>query len=191
MAIKIVPRTPRPDFIGVKNFDPLADIAIDTLAEGLIAKSVLDTGFVTINFTRTADEFDKDELELEYGVKGQGLTLWDQKILLGEVSSRPVGTIPIRLPASLFPEQPTPAEPTPYQVMFQLYKAGGGVNEPSNVLDFVIDQTAPFGSKRSDSNGNTVVTLAVPTPPPHSLMHPRMHNAQLTKPGWRTRQTTT
>ncbi|MHB2242219.1 hypothetical protein [Pseudomonas monsensis] len=166
MAIKIVPRTPRPDSNGVKNIDPLADIAIDTLADGLIAKSVLDTGFVTINFTRTAEEFDKDELELEYGVKGQALTLWDEKILLGDVSSRPVGTIPIRLPASLFPERPTPAEPTTYEIMFQLYKEAGGVNEPSNVLEFVIDQTAPFGSKRSDSNGNTVVTLAVPTPTP-------------------------
>ncbi|MGZ9668133.1 hypothetical protein ACXX9E_18970 [Pseudomonas sp. GNP014] len=50
----------------------MADIAIDTLADGLIAKSMLDTGFVTIDFTRTAEEFDKDELELEYGVKGQG-----------------------------------------------------------------------------------------------------------------------
>jgi hypothetical protein len=166
MAIKIVPRTARPDSSGVKNIDPLADIAIDTLADGLIAKSVLDTGFVTINFTRTAEEFDQDELELEYGVKGQALTLWDQKIVLGPVAGRPVGTIPIQLPASLFPELPTPAAPTTHEVMFQLYKAGGGVNEPSNVLEFVIDKTAPFGSKRSDTNGNTVVTLAVPTPTP-------------------------
>ncbi|WP_162556214.1 hypothetical protein [Pseudomonas sp. 31-12] len=172
MAIKIVPRTPRPEFNGVKNIDPLADISIDTLADGLIAKSVLDTGFVTIDFTRTAEEFDEDELELEYGVKGQTLTTWSQKIALGPVATRPVGTIPIPLPASLFPELPTPATPTTHEVMFQLYKEGGGVNEPSNVLEFVIDKTAPFGSKRSDANGNAVVTLAVPTPTPAFVNSP-------------------
>ena len=172
MAIKIVPRTARPDSNGVKNIDPLADIAIDTLADGLIAKSVLDTGFVTINFTRTAEEFDEDELELEYGVKGQTLTLWDQKILLGPVAGRPVGTIPIQLPASLFPELPAPATPTTYEVEFELYKAGGGINEPTNRLEFVIDKTAPFGSKRSDNAGNTVVTLVVPTPTPQFVNPP-------------------
>ena len=172
MAIKIVPRTARPDSNGVKNIDPLADIAIDTLADGLIAKSVLDTGFVTINFTRTAEEFDQDELELEYGVKGQTLTLWDQKILLGPVAGRPVGTIPIQLPASLFPELPAPATPTTYEVEFELYKAGGGINEPTNRLEFVIDKTAPFGSKRSDNAGNTVVTLVVPTPTPQFVNPP-------------------
>ncbi|KJZ43220.1 hypothetical protein VC34_14650 [Pseudomonas fluorescens] len=172
MAIKIVPRTPRPDSNGVKNIGPLADIAIDTLADGLIAKSVLDTGFVTINFTRTAEEFDEDELEVDSAVKGRPLTLWDQKIVLGPVAARPVGTIPIRLPASLFPELPTPATPTTYEVMFQLYKEGGGVNEPSNLLEFVIDKTAPFGSKRSDANGNAVVTLAVPTPTPAFVNSP-------------------
>lgn len=172
MAIKIVPRTPRPEFNGVKNIGPLADIAIDTLADGLIAKSVLDTGFVTINFTRAAEEFDEDELELEHGVKGQALTLWDQKIQLGPIAGRPVGTIPIQLPASLFPERPTPATPTTYEVMFQLYKQGGGINEPSNVLEFVIDKTAPFGSKRSDLNGNTVVSLVAPTPTPVFVNQP-------------------
>ncbi|WP_283188132.1 hypothetical protein [Pseudomonas sp. PMCC200344] len=172
MAIKIVPRTPRPEFNGVKNIGPLADIAIVTLADGLIAKSVLDTGFVTINFTRTAEEFDEDELELESGLKGTTRTLWDQKIVLGPVAARPVGIIPIQLPASLFPELPTPATPTTYEVMFQLYKEGGGVNEPSNVLEFVIDKTAPFGSKRSDANGNAVVTLAVPTPTPAFVNSP-------------------
>ncbi|KAA0961776.1 hypothetical protein [Pseudomonas sp. ANT_H12B] len=166
MAIKFVPRTPRPEFNGVKNMDPLAVIDIVTLADGLIAKSVLDTGFVTINFTRTAEEFDEDELELKFGVKGQAQDLWDQKILLGPVAARPVGTIPIQLPASLFPELPTPATPTIYEAMFELYKQAGGVNEPSNDLEFVIDKTAPFGSKRSDNDGNTVVTLVVPTPTP-------------------------
>jgi hypothetical protein len=166
MAIKIVPRTPRPEFNGVRDIGPLSIIAIDTLADDLIAKSVLDTGFVTINFTRTPDEHDEDELELEYAVKGQTLTVWDQKILLGPIADRPVGTIPIPLPARLFPELPTPATPTTYEVMFQLYKEGGGINDPSNVLEFVIDKTAPFGSKRSDANGNTIVTLAVPTPAP-------------------------
>lgn len=166
MAIKIVPRTPRPDSIGVKNVDPLADVAIDTLADGLIAKTVLDTGFLIFNFTRTPDELEKDEVEMEFGVKGQSPITWNDKFELGPIADRPVGTIELKVPVSLFPELPTPAGPTTYEVRFQLYKGAGGVNEPSNLLEFVIDQTAPFGSKRSDSNGNTVVTLAVPTPTP-------------------------
>ncbi|WP_198044933.1 hypothetical protein [Pseudomonas frederiksbergensis] len=48
----------------------------------------------------------------------------------------------------------------------------GGINEPTNRLEFVIDKTAPFGSKRSDNAGNTVVTLVVPTPTPQFVNPP-------------------
>lgn len=166
MAIKILPRTPRPDSNGVKNVDPLAEIAMDTLADGLIAKSVLDAGDLIVRFTRPPEEFDRDEIEFDFNVKGQSPVRWDNKFVLGDIADRPPGFIELKVPAILFPELSTPAGPTTYEIKFELFKDAGGVNEPSNVLEFVIDKTPPFGSKRSDSNGNTVVTLAVPTPTP-------------------------
>jgi hypothetical protein len=166
MAIKIVPRTPRPHSNGIKNVGPLADVAIDTLADNLIAKTVLDTGLLIFKFTRTPDELEKDEIEMEFGVKGQSPITWNNKFELGPIADRPIGTIELKVPVSLFPELPTPAGPTTYEVRFQLYKGAGGVNEPSNLLEIDIDTNPPFGSKRSDPNGNTIITLALPTPAP-------------------------
>ncbi|WP_176704505.1 hypothetical protein [Pseudomonas bananamidigenes] len=159
MAIKFVPKKQRSVRVSAADSGVLADIAINTLTDGYIAKSVLDTGSLTFNFTRTPDELDGDNLDVYFGVKGQALQPYSQTIELGPVADRPAGVIPIPVPSSLFPEERTPAAPTVYELMIELFKGGGGNNEPSNTLEFVIDRTAPFNEKNPPRK-------VKPTPPP-------------------------
>ncbi|WP_177327601.1 hypothetical protein [Pseudomonas sp. URMO17WK12:I12] len=147
MTLQSVPKKQRAESVGVSDAGPFSAITIDTLAEGFIAKSVLDSGEITLNFIRTLSELDGDDFDLYLGVEGGTLVAHDQTFSLGPIADRPERIIPFKIPASLFPEQPTPATPTTYEVMIKLYKGGGGNEEPSNTLKFVIDQTAPFNTK--------------------------------------------
>ena len=148
MTMKTVPKKVRPESIGVEEAGPLSAITIDTLADGLIAKSVLDSGMLTLKFVRTPEEFDADDFDVYYGIKGTTLIQHSDTFEVGNpVKDRPPVNIPFQLPASLFQEAPTPAEPTVYEVYIKLFKGGGGNAEVSNTLEFVIDQTAPFNTK--------------------------------------------
>lgn len=147
MALKYVPKKNRPASTEISEAGPLSVITIDTLADGFVAKSVLDSGNLTLNFVRPEDEYDRDEFDVLYGVRGETLAPYDQTIQLGPIAGRPPVNVPFQLPARLFPELPTPAAPTTYVVQIQLYKDSGGNADPSNLLEFVIDQTAPFNTK--------------------------------------------
>ncbi|WP_198537220.1 MULTISPECIES: hypothetical protein [Pseudomonas] len=165
MAVELVDKKQRPASTRTSGVGPFADISVDTLTDGYIAKSVLDSGTLTINLTRTPDELDEDEVDVKYRVKGGTFTDYDKTIKLGPVADRPVGTIPLPLPASLFPELPTPEAPTVYELMIQLFKGGGGNNEDSNTLEFVIDRTAPVNEKNPPK-------LVKPTPAPSFINQP-------------------
>lgn len=148
MGIQFVPKKQRPDSTASPGAGPLADIAVDTLAGGFLAKAVLDSGILNINFTRTVDELDGDNLDVKYREKGE-LTWTDypNTIELGPISGRPVGTIPLPLNAQLFAEKPTSPDSTVWELMIELFKGGGGNSEESNVLEFIVDQLAPVNTK--------------------------------------------
>lgn len=149
MGITFVPKKQRPVSIGISAAaGPFADIAVDTLADGFIAKSVMDSGTLTINFTRTQDELDDDSIDVKYREKGQAdWTDYPMSIDLEPVADRPVGTIPLPLDAGLFAEKATSPGPTVWELMIELYKGGGGNKEDSNTLEFTVDQLAPVNTK--------------------------------------------
>ncbi|WP_236431490.1 hypothetical protein [Pseudomonas syringae] len=149
MGINFVTKKQRPVIIAASSSaEPLADIAIDTLKDGFVAKAVLDSGTLPINFTRTPDELDGDNIDVKYREKGT-LTWTDypSTIELGPVADRPVGIIPLPLEASFFAELATSPGPTVWELMIQLFKGGGGNNEDSNTLEFLVDQLAPVNTK--------------------------------------------
>ena len=149
MGIQFVDKIQRPVSIGVSSdVGVLADIAIDTLADGFIAKAVLDSQVLTINFTRTPDELNGDNLDVKYREKGEpDWTDYPNTIELGPVAGRPNGIIPLPLNAVLFAEKATSPGPTVWELMIELYKGGGGNKESSNTLEFTVDQLAPVNTK--------------------------------------------
>lgn len=149
MGIKFVPKKQRPASTGISSAaGTFADIAVDTLAGGFIAKSVMDSGTLTINFTRTPDELENDNIDVKYREKGESTwTDYPETIELGPVAGRPVGTIPLPLDTGLFAEKATSPGPTVWELMIQLFKGGGGNSEGSNTLDFTVDQLAPVNTK--------------------------------------------
>lgn len=152
MALQTIPKKQRDlsigiSGIGVSDAGPLSAITIDTLTEGFIAKSVWDSGSLTFFFERTPDELDGDDFDFSFGVKGQALVDYERTFPLGPIAARPPTRIAFTVPSSLFPEQPTPLAPTIYTAQIKLYKGGGGNEEASNIVEFVIDQTAPFNLK--------------------------------------------
>ncbi|MDR6917356.1 hypothetical protein J2X66_004235 [Pseudomonas sp. 3296] len=146
MALQLSPPKQRPFSIGVKEVGPFSVITIDTLVDNLIAKSVLDSGNLTINLARTLDEEELDDVDVLVGIKGSTLEVVGT-IPLGPIGNRPAGNIPLNIPSSFFLEQPTPAGPTIYEVQVKVYKGGGGIEDPSNVTEVASDQTAPFHLK--------------------------------------------
>ncbi|WP_445178277.1 hypothetical protein [Pseudomonas sp. McL0111] len=148
MTIKFVSKKQRSASTGVSAAGPFSDIAVDTLADGFLAKSVFDSGVLNINFTRTADELDGDNIDAKYREKGAAAWIdYPATIELGPISGRPVGIIPLPLEASLFAEKATSIGPTVWEFMIELFKGGGGNSEESNVLEFVADQLAPVNTK--------------------------------------------
>lgn len=148
MTVSFVPKKQRPFSTGVSGAGPFSDIAVDTLAGGFLAKSIFDTGTLNINFTRTPDELDGDNLDVKYREKGEAVWLeYPNTIELGDVASRPVGTIPLPLNANLFAEKATSVGPTVWELMIELFKGGGGNSEESNILEFLADQLAPVNTK--------------------------------------------
>ncbi len=158
MALKVLPPKSRGFSAGIKENGPFSVITIDTLVDNLIAKSVLDSGTVSVILDRTPDELDGDELDVLLAVKGETLKSI-ATIELGPIADRPAGKIPLSIPASHFTELPKPAGPTGYQIQIKVYKGGGGIEDPSNIIDVLIDQTAPFSTKDPRREEK-------PTPPP-------------------------
>lgn len=148
MAIQLVPKRQRPFSIAASDAGPFADIAVDTLADGFIAKSVFDNGTLYINFTRTIDELPLDDIDVHYREKGELVWIdYPETIKLGPIDQRPVGTIPLPLVASKFAEKATSPGPTVWELMISLYKGGGGNIESSNTLEFIADNTSPVNTK--------------------------------------------
>ncbi len=170
MSFKLQPQKIRPFSMGVKEIGPFSAITVDTLTDNYIAKSVLDSGTLVINLDRTADEEEDDDVDVELRVKG-GVFKVIGTIPLGPISARPAGKIPLEVASSHFPELPTPVDPTTYEIQLKVYKGGGGIEDPSNILEVVIDQTAPFHTK----NPRREVR---PTPPPVFVNKPT--DAQVT-----------
>ncbi|MFJ7281525.1 hypothetical protein [Pseudomonas sp. NPDC099000] len=171
MALQMLPPKPRPFSIGVKENGPFSTIAIDTLADNLIAKSVLDSGSLIVNLARTPDEDELDDLDVLVRVKGTTFGDPVGVVPLGPIADRPAGTIPISINAIHFPELPTPVEPTTYELMLKVYKGGGGIEDPSNIVEVVIDKVAPFDIKNPPRQVR-------PTPPPVFVNRPA--DAQVT-----------
>ncbi len=149
MGIKFVPKKQRPMSTGVSSAaGPFADISVETLADGFIAKAVMDSGKLIINFTRTPDELDGDSIDVKYREKGEpNWTDYPMSIDLDPVAERPVGTIPLPLDAGLFAEKATSPGPTVWELMIELYKGGGGNKEDSKPLEFNVDQLEPVSTK--------------------------------------------
>lgn len=118
----------------------------DKLADDSIPLSVLDSGTITFTANNFSDPQDGDEIDVMYGKVGTTLKRLDRTYDLGPAAGR-VYPVPIEVPSNLFPEEPTPAEPTRYEVRFELFKAGGGNADDSNPVEFVIDRTALFEVK--------------------------------------------
>ncbi|WP_434557642.1 hypothetical protein [Pseudomonas sp. Z4-20] len=123
------------------------DAAInDKLADDSIPVSVLDSGLLIFTATNLADPQDGDELEIYYTVVGgteqKVPGYFDMELIAG----RP-DPFEMEVDASLFPEAPTPADPTRYEVRYELYKGGGGNKDDSTIVEFAIDRTAPFEVK--------------------------------------------
>ncbi|WP_177409306.1 hypothetical protein [Pseudomonas sp. PICF141] len=139
---------PRPESLGQEPFGVLAtSVNIDKLADESIAISVLESGELTFKLARFTEEDDADEVDV-YFAKGTGsLELLQGFIPLGPIAGRDPAAIEIKVPTDMFVEDAQPATPTPYQVQLIVYKGGGGTDDPSNIVTFNIDRTAPFEVK--------------------------------------------
>ncbi|MFJ2386134.1 hypothetical protein [Pseudomonas koreensis] len=148
MGIKFIPKKQRTASIMSGDGILTVNIEVDTLAGGFIAKAVMDSDKLNVNFTRTADEDDRDEADVKVREKGEtSWTAYPETVLLGDIASRPVGTIPLPLTASFFAEKPTSPGPTVWELMIELFKGGGGNADPSNTVEFTVDQLAPVNTK--------------------------------------------
>ncbi|MDD2034455.1 hypothetical protein T3A99_14110 [Pseudomonas sp. N-137] len=160
MAIKIVPPKTRPMSTRSGVLD--LDVDIDTLADESISIAVLETGEIIANLERPVptEEGEDDEVDLYYARVGE--TFGDAKhtVLVGPIDQRPAGVLPIPLPAADFIEDAQPATPTRWQVQMKFHKDGGGNFDPTNIVEFNIDRTAPFEVKYPSRKKNP------PTPAP-------------------------
>ncbi|MBK5529261.1 hypothetical protein JFT91_17520 [Pseudomonas sp. TH08] len=149
VGIIFVPKKQRAVSVNVSSdIGPFADIAVETLTGGFIAKAVMDSGILPINFTRTLDELDNDSIEVKYREKGEvAWTDYPMSIDLVPVVDRPPSPIPLPLNASLLAEKATSPGPTVWELKIELYKGGGGNYEESNTLEFTVDQLAPVNTK--------------------------------------------
>jgi hypothetical protein len=120
-------------------------VSVDKLADDSIPLSVLATGKIPLKLERFDEELDDDDLDIYASVAGVGL-VQIAYVPLGPIADR-TDPIIIELDASQFLELPQPATPTQYQVQVIVYKGGGGTDDPSNVVTFSIDRTAPFEVK--------------------------------------------
>ncbi|MHC8351195.1 hypothetical protein ACYZT7_18210 [Pseudomonas sp. RT4P38] len=143
MKFEMLPAKLRP--MSVRSGTLVVDAIVDKLADDSIPVSVLETGKITFKADNFADPQEGDEIDVYYKVVG-GTEKAAGTFSLGAAAGR---KYPVELPvdASLFPEEPTPAAPTRYEVRYELFKAGGGNADDSNVLEFVIDRTAPYEVK--------------------------------------------
>lgn len=145
MTVRVKPLVFRLNAIrsGIKTVDAAVN---DKLADESLPVSILDRGTITFTADKFLDPQDGDEIDVLYGKVGTTLTRLDRTYDLGLAAGRQY-PVPIEVPSNLFPEEPTPAEPTRYEVRFELFKAGGGNADDSNPVEFVIDRTAPFEVK--------------------------------------------
>ncbi|WVV47110.1 hypothetical protein THH46_19265 [Pseudomonas sp. NA13] len=104
------------------------DLSIDTLADDSISIAVLESGEIIANLQRPvpSEEEEGDEVDLFYARVGEQIDdVARNTVELGPIADRPASVIPIPLPAADFTEDPQPAAPTRWQVMFKFLKALG------------------------------------------------------------------
>ncbi|HWH88894.1 MAG TPA: hypothetical protein VNV36_19265 [Pseudomonas sp.] len=164
MTFKLLPPKQRPASFGVKEVGLFSAITAETLTDNYIAKSVMDSGILIVNLDRTSDEDDNDDVDVELRVKG-GIFETIGTVPLGPIADRPAGKIPLEIDTSKIQELPTPIDPTTYEIRVKVYKGGGGIEDPSNIIEVVVDQTAPFHTKNPRRE-------ARPTPAPTFVNRP-------------------
>lgn len=148
MAIKILP--PKHRLMSSRSGTLDLDLSIDTLADDSISIAVLESGEIIANLQRPvpSEEEEGDEVDLFYARVGEQIDdVARNTVELGPIADRPASVIPIPLPAADFTEDPQPAAPTRWQVMFKFFKGAGGNFDKTNVVEFNIDRTAPFEVK--------------------------------------------
>lgn len=123
----------------------VVEASVDKLADDSIPISVLDSGKIIFKADNFADPQDNDEVDVYLKVAGGGETQAGT-FKLGLAVGR-VYPVELEVDASLFPEQATPAAPTRYEVRYEIFKGGQGNSDDSNVIEFVIDRTAPYEVK--------------------------------------------
>jgi hypothetical protein len=163
LTFKARPKTPKlfDADAGIDSFGVLTTaISIDTLADGSIPVSELNSGKITITLQRPVPE-EEDELDdVDVYIRQEGVSLGQiAYIPLGPIADR-TNPILLKVDASHFPELAQPATPTNYEVQVILYKGGAGNDDPSNVVPIVIDRTASFEVKYPSRRKN------LPTPAP-------------------------
>ncbi|WP_415769246.1 hypothetical protein [Pseudomonas sp. LB3P38] len=147
------------------------DASVDKLADDSIPVSVLDSGTIIFKANNFADPQDGDEIDVHFKVVG-GTDTVAGTFRLGAAAGRQY-PVELEVDASLFPEQPTPAAPTRYEVRYELFKGGGGNADDSNVIEFVIDRTAPFEVKtpaRRKNKPTPAVTISNPPAAPGRIV---------------------
>ena len=139
------------------------DAIVDTIADGSIPVSVLDTGKLTFKADNFLDPQDGDEIEIMYRVKNA--PAW-KKIPgffdLKEAAGR-IYPVELEVDSTLFPEEQTPATPTVYEIEYQIFKGGGNNADQSTIAEFAIDRTAPYEVKvptRRKSKPTPAVTIS-------------------------------
>lgn len=149
----------------------VVDASVDKLADDSIPLSVLDSGKITFKANGFADPQDNDEIDVYVKVVG-GTEKVVGTFFLGVAAGR-VYPVELDVDSSLFPEEPTPAGPTRYEVRYELFKAGGGNADDSNVIEFAIDLTAPYEVKtpaRLKSKPTPAVTITNRPPAPGFIL---------------------
>ncbi|WP_339525616.1 hypothetical protein [Pseudomonas sp. EL_65y_Pfl2_R96] len=144
------------EWIGIQ----ATSVSVDKLADESIAISVLDSGEMTFKLARFTEEDDLDEVDVYFAKTGDAMALLKGFIPLGPIAGRDPVAMEIKVPTDEFKELSQPATPTGYQVQLVVYKGSAGNDDPSNIVTFNIDRTAPFEVKYPTRKKNP------PTPAP-------------------------
>lgn len=163
MAITYVPAKQRP--VSTHSGTLTTAITVDVLADGSIPVAVLaDVIIVKVARAAPTEEHDDDEIDIFYARESEPLGKARNTAILGPIQDRPANFLSIELERvtgeEYFPEDSQPNTPTPWQVQLDYFKGGGGTNDPSNIVVFNIDRTAPFEVKYPSRKKNP------PTPAP-------------------------
>lgn len=122
------------------------EISMDTVADGYVHKSQLDTGKIIIKLAAFAEPLDGDDYDVWASADGQTPVLIAEAVPLGPVIGRPDPFL-IELDVAKFPDLSQNPGPTAHTVIVTVFKNGAGTSDPSNELRFFIDYNPPFGLK--------------------------------------------